>query len=599
MLNKNTPSQAMKSRLLVVILSVLLAAEFVSAVQSDSETVGVTFFYTNDDTGQIAVAAMETLEEELPMAKITYYSATGNSGLLDSALNAYGIDTEPPLVLVGNAWFSLTGTVSEIESTIQQVKTTIFAIDAVGGAPCPLNADGVVRYPRSVCILEAYNGQEGNHTNAPFRTALRENISYLHFTTLDTAYSQNRSDLQDVAARLSKNLTPPLMLIGENVWNLSSTSADKVVADALHYALVGLNCPTAEGDKGDICIVFFYSPTCHTCVEAKQALQDLTMQYSLNITTYTTLSNTGLDLLFKYYNAIDVPNADKGSFALFVGDRHYGKLDDFDDLETYIQQHVDHGLPCPEPAKEGNADERVKEFTILTVIAGGLIDGINPCAFATLVFFIAYLERVRQGKQALLTIGLSFSAAVFAGYFLIGVGIMEFYYGIEEIGVVSEYIYLFAGMFALVLAVFNIGDYLRMGREEKPVLQLPRFLKRRRGRLIRVVTEERGLVMLAILAFATGLGISLLEFVCTGQILFPIMAVIKSASPLRTTAIGYLILYTSMFILPLLVILALFYKGFTSQKLGEMQKKRQGLVKILTAMVLGIVGSYMLYITLT
>ena len=77
------------------------------------------------------------------------------------------------------------------------------------------------------------------------------------------------------------------------------------------------------------------------------------------------------------------------------------------------------------------------------------------------------------------------------------------------------------------------------------------------------------------------------------------MAVIKSASPLRTTAIGYLILYTSMFILPLLVILALFYKGFTSQKLGEMQKKRQGLVKILTAMVLGIVGSYMLYITLT
>ena len=44
----------------------------------------------------------------------------------------------------------------------------------------------------------------------------------------------------------------------------------------------------------------------------------------------------------------------------------------------------------------------------------------------------------------------------------------------------------------------------------------------------------------------------------------------------------------------ILIILALFYKGFSSEKLGEMQKRGHGAVKLATAAVLAVVGIYML-----
>lgn len=353
--------------------------------------------------------------------------------------------------------------------------------------------------------------------------------------------------------------------------------------------------PISCGKDKEICIVFFYSPTCPECMDAKDKLDNLKLKYPLNIKEYNTLTGEGLDSLFKYYDAFNVSEKERGSFAIFIGNKYYYKNSQFNELEEEIKKYIDTGLKCPEPADEGNAEKIVKGFTILTVMAGGLADGINPCAFATLVFFIAYLERIKQGKKTLLSIGISFSLAVFLGYLFIGLGILKFYYKIEEIGVVSKYIYLFAGAFAITFAIFNLWDYFKVEKKGKTILQLPRFLKRRRGRIIKILTEKEGIVILTALAFIVGLGISLLEFVCTGQILIPIMAVIKSASPLKTTAFTYLILYNIMFIVPLLLILALFYVGYSSKALGEFQKKRQGLVKILTASILAAIGIYMLY----
>ncbi|MEA2054266.1 MAG: hypothetical protein U9O96_04000 [Candidatus Thermoplasmatota archaeon] len=352
--------------------------------------------------------------------------------------------------------------------------------------------------------------------------------------------------------------------------------------------------PISCAKESEVCIVFFYSPTCHECMEAKDKLDNLKAIYNLNIKKYNEILDE--DLLLGYYKAFDVPIKERGAFAVFMGNKHYCKLSQFDGIEEEIKKHVDTGLKCPEPSEDGNAEETVKGFTILTVMAGGVMDGINPCAFATLIFFIAYMEKVKYGRKTLLSVGISFSLAVFTGYLLIGLGILEFYYRIEEVGIISKYIYLFAGLFALILAAFNVWDYFKISNEEKPVLQLPKFLKRRRGRIIKVLTQKREILILSLLAFATGLGISLLEFVCTGQILLPVMAVIKSASSLRMIAFAYLLLYNTMFIVPLLIVMALFYEGYSSEKLGEMQKKRQGTVKLLTALVLGVIGIYMLYI---
>jgi cytochrome c biogenesis protein CcdA len=329
-------------------------------------------------------------------------------------------------------------------------------------------------------------------------------------------------------------------------------------------------------------------------MEAKGKMDSLALKYLLAVQEYETAENW--DLLLRYYEAYNVSQQDYSTYAIFMGENHYHKINHFVLLEREIQIIGDNGLDCPELPPEKNNESLLEGVTLFAVISGGLIDGINPCAFATLIFFIAYLERVKQQKKTLLYIGLAFSLAVFLGYILVGLGILEFYYQADQSLLISDTIYLITGILALVLGFFNVYDYRRVKKDEKPILQLPRFLKKKRGRIIRILTKKRGIPLLVALAFLVGFGISLLEFVCTGQILIPVLAVIKTASPERITAYLYLIIYNIMFIVPLLLILGFFYIGYQSETFGEILRSRQGIIKILTAIFLFIIGIYMINI---
>lgn len=363
----------------------------------------------------------------------------------------------------------------------------------------------------------------------------------------------------------------------------------------LNFSSKNCNCRMAGIKTNEICIIFFYDFHCSKCREAKEKMEALKKKYPLYVKEYDSFEKW--DLLEKYYAAYNVSVRNYGLFAIFIGDKYYHKLDEFDELEKEIKKYVKTGLPCPDLSGNKNMETKrtLKGISIIAVILGGLVDGINPCAFATLVFFIAYLERVKYGKKALLSIGIAFSIAIFIGYLLISLGILEFYYQMEKSALISKYIYIFAAILALSLAVINILDFIRIRKREKPFLQLPMFLKRKRGRIIKILTEERGIVILTALAFIAGFIIAMLEFVCTGQVLFPIIAVIKSASPERMMAFAYLILYNIMFILPLLAILTLFYIGYHSETFGKFLKERHGIMKILLAAILAFIGIYMLY----
>ncbi len=349
-------------------------------------------------------------------------------------------------------------------------------------------------------------------------------------------------------------------------------------------------------DDNKICIIFFYDPTCRECLHAKEEMDALNETYPLNVQEYETARDW--NLLLRYYDAFNVSQDDYDTFAIFMGDSYYHKINHFVLLESQIKNLIETGLPCPELPPENDNESLLTGVTLFAIITGGLLDGINPCAFATLIFFIAYLERVKQKKKTLLYIGLAFSLAVFIGYIFVGLGILEFYYQAEESVLISDIIYLVAGALALFLGIFNVYDYIRVKKDEKPILQLPRFLKSKRGRIIRVLTRDQGIPILVILAFLVGLGIALLEFVCTGQVLIPVLAVIKTASPERFTAYLYLILYNIMFIVPLLLILGFFYVGYESETFGEILSRRQGLIKIFTALFLFAVGIYMLMIVI-
>ena len=123
-------------------------------------------------------------------------------------------------------------------------------------------------------------------------------------------------------------------------------------------------------------------------------------------------------------------------------------------------------------------------------------------------------------------------------------------------------------------------------------------MKKRRGRVIKRITEDKKIALLALIAFISGFLISAIEFACTGQILLPIIAVIKSSTASKTLALIYLIIYNIMFILPLLFILALFYFGYSSKAMAGAQKKSYAYVKLFIGIFLIIIGSYMVYLSL-
>jgi len=59
-------------------------------------------------------------------------------------------------------------------------------------------------------------------------------------------------------------------------------------------------------------------------------------------------------------------------------------------------------------------------LTFSTVTAAGLVDSINPCALATIIFFIAYLRIRHFSIRKMMLAGCAFCLGVFLTYLAIG-----------------------------------------------------------------------------------------------------------------------------------------------------------------------------------
>ena len=84
---------------------------------------------------------------------------------------------------------------------------------------------------------------------------------------------------------------------------------------------------------------------------------------------------------------------------------------------AYLEEHGEHLSPAALVE-----DERALLPLVLTT---GFLDGLNPCAFAVLLFFIAFLFTIRRTTASIWAMGLIYVAAIYLAYFLIGLGLMQ------------------------------------------------------------------------------------------------------------------------------------------------------------------------------
>ncbi|MFH1854179.1 MAG: hypothetical protein ABH815_02580 [Candidatus Omnitrophota bacterium] len=236
---------------------------------------------------------------------------------------------------------------------------------------------------------------------------------------------------------------------------------------------------------------------------------------------------------------------------------------------------------------------RFESFSIYAIAAAGLLDGINPCAFTTIVFFISFLAFVGYRKKELFLAGLSFTLAVFITYLLIGLGIFRFLRALRYFSCIAMGINIVIGGLAFILGIVSLIDYIRFSRTKDTkaiILKLPQSIKNRIHSVIGsdFRTEKdvkRGLLRVIWVAFTAGFMVSVLESLCTGQVYLPTIAFVLRIPDKKISAFLYLIIYNLAFIMPLIIVFFLGLFGTTSKTFSRFMERRIGLVKLSTAVL--------------
>jgi len=339
-------------------------------------------------------------------------------------------------------------------------------------------------------------------------------------------------------------------------------------------------------------VAYFHRPGCKACDRANYMLRNLLRIYpNLEIRRFDTTVKENIEIQEALAEWLQVPEAQRLSTpSLLIGETYLVEegITDRAVRDLIVRYQREPGEPPWERAqrmREGARNrliERFRSLGPLAVIAAGLLDGINPCAFATILFFISYLALVGRSGRDLLYVGGAFGAAVFVTYFLVGLGIFHFVQSLDAFSLIGRIVYLAIAALAFVLGGLSLWDFLkvRRGQAGEMALQLPQFLKRRIHKTIREKTRTRRFVLAAFLAGAI---VSLLELACTGQVYLPTIVFVVGVPELRTHALAYLALYNLMFIVPLGIVFGLTYFGTTSGQLAGAMKRHLGLVKLLTA----------------
>jgi thiol-disulfide isomerase/thioredoxin len=254
-------------------------------------------------------------------------------------------------------------------------------------------------------------------------------------------------------------------------------------------------------------------------------------------------------------------------------------------------------IPLASPTQEETrkADEsiiqRFKSFGVLAILLAGLMEGMNPCALATLVFFISYLTMVGRKRREIFWGGLAFSGTGFVTHLLIGIGILGFIQHLSFLPLFSRIVYLITFLIALLLGILSLYDYIQLkkGRPSKMKLQVPNFLKKKIHHMIRVRSDvlepnqESTSIRFLLSAVAIGFIVTLFQSTCTSQVYLPTILFVTNIPSLRGSAVLYLILYNLVYILPLLVIFGIVYWGVTSEQLSFFLQKRASTIKLLTS----------------
>lgn len=337
--------------------------------------------------------------------------------------------------------------------------------------------------------------------------------------------------------------------------------------------------------SGTICIYHFYGDGCPHCARIKPFIDEMASKYpQVQVKSFEIYFNgTNQEMYRDFIARYDVRS--DGVPAVFIGEKALiGEKIIRDHLEEEIVYITSHQSVCPATysARVGSPQDisprETVDLTVPAVIAAALIDSINPCAFAVLIFLLTYLISLRDRRRVLVA-GMVYISAVFVVYFISGLGLFALVQQAGIAGIVAT----IAAVIAIIAGIINIADAVR--DKAIPSLSIPASQKDRIRKYVTRATLPA--------AFILGALVSIVELPCTGGVYLAILGLLSSTMTM-SAGIPYLLLYNAIFVAPLVVILLVVYAGVTTDTLDTLQGRGRRWMRGMIGVFLIMLGLLML-----
>jgi cytochrome c biogenesis protein CcdA len=322
---------------------------------------------------------------------------------------------------------------------------------------------------------------------------------------------------------------------------------------------------------------FFYGQGCPHCAKVESYFQkeDIYNKYQVDKReVYFDQGNAA------YFNQVmdehGISTTERAVPTVVIGDRVVSGDESimvyFDQLQKGDEQATS------TPQKE--AQKSQSKLSIPLIVGASIVDAINPCAFAVLLILLTTVLAKKGSKKSIVLSGLAFTASIFISYTLMGLGVYKALGSLQTTSTITTIV----GIGAVILGLLNLKDWLWYGKYFK--MEVPDSWRPRMKALIMSVTSPGG-------AFVVGLLVSLFLLPCSSGPYLVILGLLAESS-LDARAIGYLLLYNLIFIVPMLIITGMVYSGANIQKLQQLREHNLRTLHLIAGIILLALGIFIL-----
>lgn len=348
---------------------------------------------------------------------------------------------------------------------------------------------------------------------------------------------------------------------------------------------------TEEIAPSDSVLLYFSTFSCDDCARVKDMLGDF--RDTVKIFEFNIMESDNVQFLQQMFAKRDVPKAQQQVPILFY---QGGYLSGAEAVEEKLLSEMEAGKLKNFVWEDiANEAEDFSAGTYLSLVATGLVNGLNPCGASMLMMLLAAV--VMAGKSVW-KLGLSYLIGKFAAYLTMGLGLYRILFSINQeilLTVSSVITRVFAAAF-IVLAVMYLLDFVHARRQEyqKVRMQLPSGLRKWNHSMIERMSKVSGMWLFPAVCLL-GIIISAGEFFCTGQVyLAAILYLMKMPQAETIQTVLAFLTYVSAMCVPSLFLVGVIEKTGNVIRASNTALVWMPFIKLVTAVVFLGIAIFML-----